>query len=78
VSVLLSWAWQWIWFQRGVRLITGPIGRLPRVGGLASDGRPTLPAAAKLVGIEPTKPIAEASDASDAPLSARVTDQRTR
>jgi NADH dehydrogenase len=46
LSVILSWAWSWLTFQRGVRLITGPVGKLPAVRGLTDDGRPALPVAA--------------------------------
>ena len=55
LSVILSWAWSWLTFQRGVRLITGPVGPLPRVGGLTDAGRPQLPVAAGAVSLdEPT------------------------
>lgn len=40
--VLLSWAWSWMTFQRGARLITGSIGELPPVGGIGKAGEPTL------------------------------------
>ena len=46
LSVILSWAWSWLTFQRGVRLITGPVGKLPPVRGLTEAGAPALPAAA--------------------------------
>ncbi len=55
VAVVLSWAWQWIWFQRGVRLITGPVGKLPPVRGIAADGGVAMPAAARLV--DPVPPV---------------------
>ncbi len=58
LSVILSWAWSWLTFQRGVRLITGPIGPLPAVGGLTDGGRPQLPAAAAAVSLEPEVPSA--------------------
>jgi NADH dehydrogenase len=45
--------WQWIWsyatFQRGARLITGPIPQLPPVRGIAADGAPALPPPAEAV-----------------------------
>lgn len=40
--VLLSWAWSWLTFQRGARLITGSVGELPPVGGISKTGEPTL------------------------------------
>ncbi|HTJ41386.1 MAG TPA: NAD(P)/FAD-dependent oxidoreductase [Kofleriaceae bacterium] len=45
--------WQWIWsyatFQRGSRLITGPLPQLPKVTGIAHDGAPALPPPAEPV-----------------------------
>ena len=52
LSVILSWAWSWITFQRGVRLITGPVAGLPPVRDIGADGVPLLPAAAASVTIE--------------------------
>ncbi len=31
VFVMIQWAWSWLTFQRGARLITGPIGVLPAI-----------------------------------------------
>ncbi len=31
VFVMMQWAWSWLTFQRGARLITGPIGVLPAI-----------------------------------------------
>ena len=53
LSVILSWAWSWLTFQRGVRLITGPVGALPAVRGLTDAGGPTLPAAAGPIALAP-------------------------
>jgi len=39
ILTLFHWAWSWLTFQRGARLITGPVGRLPPIGALAGDGR---------------------------------------
>lgn len=56
LAVILSWAWSWLTFQRGVRLITGPVGALPPVRDIGADGAPVLPAAAATVAVdrEPT------------------------
>ena len=54
LSVILSWAWSWMTFQRGVRLITGPVGPLPTVGGLTDGGTARLPAAAGAVLLDDT------------------------
>lgn len=48
-AVILSWAWSWITFQRGVRLITGSVGTLPPVRDIGTDGVTVLPAAAETV-----------------------------
>jgi len=67
ILVFLSWAWQWLWFKRGVRLITGPIGHLPTVRGIAPDGRPALPPAAAAIDLEP-RPPADPDEAPPAPM----------
>jgi NADH dehydrogenase len=53
VAVMLQWAWSWLTFKRGARLITGPVGVLPPVRAIAPDGQPALPEVAKLVALEP-------------------------
>jgi NADH dehydrogenase len=35
VFVMLQWAWSWLTFKRGARLITGPVGPLPPVRAIA-------------------------------------------
>ncbi len=52
VAVILSWAWSWITFQRGARLITGPVGALPPVRDIGTDGVTVLPPAAEIVAVE--------------------------
>ena len=37
VVVMSSWAWSWVTFKRGARLITGAIGPLPEVHALAAE-----------------------------------------
>ncbi|HVV82018.1 MAG TPA: NAD(P)/FAD-dependent oxidoreductase [Kofleriaceae bacterium] len=56
LSVILSWAWSFLTFQRGVRLITGPVGKLPAVRGLTDGGRPAMPAAAAPVALDDGPP----------------------
>lgn len=51
--VMLSWAWSWLTFQRGARLITGEVGALPALAGLDDGGQPTLPAAAQTIAPPP-------------------------
>ncbi len=69
VFVMLQWAWSWLTFKRGARLITGPVGALPPVRAIAPDGQPALPAPAQLVSLEPEPeppPAAPARPADDA------------
>jgi len=56
VSVMLQWAWSWLTFKRGARLITGPVGALPPVRAIAPDGQPSLPVMAQLVQVEAQGP----------------------
>jgi NADH dehydrogenase len=56
VSVMLQWAWSWLTFKRGARLITGPVGALPPVRAIAPDGQPSLPVMAQLVQVEAPAP----------------------
>ncbi|MDB4961295.1 MAG: dehydrogenase, FAD-containing subunit [Myxococcales bacterium] len=43
VFVMLSWAWSWLTFTRGARLITGSVGELPAVKTIGSDGAVSMP-----------------------------------
>ncbi len=49
VAVMLSWAWHWISFQRGARLITGELPRLPAV---APARDPSVPDPVDIVRID--------------------------
>jgi NADH dehydrogenase len=49
VLVIFHWGWSWLTFKRGARLITGPIGALPRVRSIGSDGQIALPPGAGVV-----------------------------
>ena len=50
-AVMWQWIWSYLTFQRGARLITGPVPPLPRVTGLAPDGAPLLPPPADAVAL---------------------------
>jgi NADH dehydrogenase len=52
VAVILGWAWSWITFQRGARLITGSVGLLPPVRDIGTDGVTRLPPAAATVAVD--------------------------
>ncbi|MCE9579406.1 MAG: NAD(P)/FAD-dependent oxidoreductase [Deltaproteobacteria bacterium] len=51
-AVMFQWMWSYLTFQRGARLITGPVGALPPVSGLDASGSPSLPAAAETVALD--------------------------
>ena len=53
VFVMLHWAWSWLTFKRGARLITGPVGKLPPVRAIRPDGQPALPESARVVSMDP-------------------------
>jgi NADH dehydrogenase len=44
--VMIQWAWSFLTFKRGARLITGPVGKLPPVTTIGADGEARLPEAA--------------------------------
>jgi NADH dehydrogenase len=41
--VMLNWAWSWLTFKRGARLITGEVGSLPPIRTIGADGNVILP-----------------------------------
>jgi len=53
--VILQWAWQWLTFQRGTRLITGAVPQLPPVRDLRADGTIAAPRAAEVVALDEEK-----------------------
>jgi NADH dehydrogenase len=59
--VMFQWAWSFLTFKRGARLITGKVDHLPPVTTIAPDGTATLPDAALAIEVkaEPTSPRAE-------------------
>jgi len=50
--MMFHWAWSWLTFKRGARLITGAIGPLPAIRTIGPDGRITLPAPAAVVTLD--------------------------
>jgi NADH dehydrogenase len=50
--VMFSWAWSWLTFKRGARLITGSTGPLPTVKTIGADGTVVLPAAAERITLD--------------------------
>jgi NADH dehydrogenase len=50
--VMFHWAWSWLTFKRGARLITGKVGALPPIRSIGPDGQVVLPAGAAPVSLE--------------------------
>ena len=61
VYMMFHWAWSWLTYKRGSRLITGDVGALPAVNSIAADGRVALPPAAESVIIPAAEPARPAS-----------------
>lgn len=55
VYMMFHWAWSWLTFKRGARLITGRIGPLPEIRSIAADGTMRLPPEADPVALERPK-----------------------
>src|ERR1041385_7805672 len=53
VFMMFHWAWSWLTYKRGSRLITGEVGDLPRVRTIAADGTVSLPPAGAQISIDP-------------------------
>jgi NADH dehydrogenase len=51
VFMMFHWAWSWLTYKRGSRLITGDVGPLPPVRSIADDGSMALPPAAQPVAV---------------------------
>jgi NADH dehydrogenase len=56
VLVMFHWAWSWLTFKRGARLITGAIGALPPVRSIGRDGQVALPPGASAVALDDAEP----------------------
>jgi NADH dehydrogenase len=42
ILVMFHWAWSWLTFQRGARLITGEVRSLPAVRSINAHGEPAV------------------------------------
>jgi hypothetical protein len=49
--MMFHWAWSWLTYKRGSRLITGSVGELPPVRTIAADGTVALPPAGQQVAL---------------------------
>ena len=68
-AVMFQWAWSYLTFQRGARLITGEVGRLPALTGIGDDGVAALPPAAEPVALpDEVRPAVADCDGTGAPL----------
>ncbi len=56
--VMLQWAWAWITFQRGARLITGDVPTLPPIRTIGPDGEVQLPESARPITLAGSRPRA--------------------
>jgi NADH dehydrogenase len=61
VFMMFHWAWSWLTYRRGSRLITGDVGQLPPVKSIAPDGTALLPPAAQHIAV-PSEAPARASE----------------
>jgi NADH dehydrogenase len=52
VMAMWHWAWQWLSFKRGARLITGDVGDLPPVRAITPDGEPAMPPGAESIALD--------------------------
>lgn len=64
VFMMFHWAWSWLTYKRGSRLITGVVGPLPAVTTIGPHGEVGLPAAAANIAIGETEPLREESASS--------------
>jgi NADH dehydrogenase len=60
LAVMFGWAWSFLTFQRGARLITGEVGALPTLR-LDDEGAPERPRAAVTIALPPPEDGAEPS-----------------
>jgi len=58
LMAMFHWAWQWLSFKRGARLITGDVGKLPPVRAITPDGEPALPAGARAIALDTDERVA--------------------
>jgi NADH:quinone reductase (non-electrogenic) len=50
--MMFHWAWSWLTFKRGARLITGAVGALPPIRSIGPDGQIALPPGAAVVALD--------------------------
>jgi len=55
ILMMFHWAWSWLTFKRGARLITGHVGALPPVKTIGPGGELVLPQAAETVSPEASR-----------------------
>jgi NADH dehydrogenase len=62
VFMMFHWAWSWLTYKRGSRLITGDVGQLPPVKSIAPDGSVALPPAAESIAVSAEETTARAAE----------------
>lgn len=67
VFMMFHWAWSWLTYKRGSRLITGDVGPLPTVKTIGPHGEVALPAPAASIAIGETEPELPSSSSSPPP-----------
>lgn len=58
LMAMWHWAWQWLSFKRGARLITGEVGQLPPIRAITPEGEPVVPDAARVVSLDSDERVA--------------------
>jgi NADH dehydrogenase len=56
ILVMFSWAWSWLSFKRGARLITGEVSKLPPLHSISPHGEPAVPTAGAVISIPQPEP----------------------
>jgi NADH dehydrogenase len=56
VYMMFHWAWSWLTYKRGSRLITGDVPQLPPVKSIAPDGTVALPRAGEAIALPESPP----------------------
>jgi hypothetical protein len=54
--MMFHWAWSWLTYKRGSRLITGDVPQLPPVKSIAPDGTVALPRAGEAIALPESPP----------------------
>ncbi|MBX3161539.1 MAG: NAD(P)/FAD-dependent oxidoreductase [Deltaproteobacteria bacterium] len=64
---MFQWAWSWVSYTRGARLITGSVGKLPALSAITPDGEPATHGAQEVIALPPDLCAAERAAARPKP-----------